>query len=130
MFSTHGHRLKAELLAFVVPPSGGIRGVILWADPYCSLFRAWERRCAADEPALSVPKAMPSLYYTSRVRPRPACPAGEQGWKATTETECASRPRPACPDGEAGSPVRRMTADLLHPRDKHVGVGSLRTCLS
>ena len=45
-------------------------------------------------------RASPSLYYTSRVRPRPACPAGERGWKATTETECSSRPRPARPDGE------------------------------
>ncbi len=69
------------------------------------------RKCASFLPSHTVrswgegpwfpqPRASPSLYYTSRLRPRPACPAGERGWKATTETECSSRPRPARPDGE------------------------------
>ncbi len=39
-----------------------------------------------------VPRAMRSLCYTSRVRPRPACPAGERGWKATTETDAHPDP--------------------------------------
>ena len=53
------------------------------ASQFCSVAQAIS---VSEGARFSQPRATPSLYYTSRVRPRPACPAGERGWKATTET--------------------------------------------